>query len=508
MSKVASFISLAVIKLNRDSDVPFHRQVYESLRQGILEGRLKSGARLPSTRALAVELKLSRNTVSRAFDQLTDEGYLESRVGSGTRVTQTLPDEMLNVTLEPLDVPLEPKKLKTAQLSERGQAIVSTLYPLEHSNPYYWQTAKPKAFSPAVPALDVFPMKLWEKTLLTAWRSLNYDDLSYQPYMAVGYKWLRESLASYAQAARGVRCSPEQIVITNGTQEALSIITNLLLDKGDKVWVENPSYQGIHVALRAALAEIVPVPVDEEGLIVEAGIERANDARMAYIAPSHQYPLGVTMSLGRRLSVLNWAEENDAWIIEDDYDSEFRYEGYPLEALQGLDITGNVIYLGTFSKVLFPALRLGYMVVPPSLIEPIGAARAHIDRGLNLITQVALYHFIEEGHFARHIRRMRGLYAERQAFLLAALQENFGDSLDAEPHDAGLHLVGWLKHNQDDQAISKALLKRGVVAPSISSFALEPLKRKGLLLGYTAPEAEMLEAIEVMKEVLSSSVTE
>ncbi len=499
MSMVASFVTLAVIKLNKISSLPFHRQIYESLRQGILEGRLKPGSRLPSSRALATELGLSRNTISRAFEQLIDEGYLESKVGSGTTVTKSLPDELLKANQQ--DRGLKTVEQQTARLSERGRAILKTLNPAETANPFYWQISKATALSPSVPALDAFPMKLWEKTLLGAWRSLAPEDLSYQPAMAMGYLALREALAEYTQSARGVRCSAEQIVITNGTQEALSLISNLLLERHDKVWVENPSYQGIHVALKAALATIIPVPVDHEGLVVSEGIRRSHDARMVYVAPSHQYPLGVSMSLRRRLQLLNWAQEQNVWLIEDDYDSEFRYAGYPLEALQGLDQTGRVIYIGTFSKVLFPALRLGYMVVPESLIEPIRAARAHIDRGLNLVTQVALTNFIEQGHFVRHIRRMRGLYAQRQAYLVEQLKA-LKDKLSVEPQEAGLHLIAYLNKNQNDKTISRQLREKGVLAPALSAYALEPLERQGLLLGFTAPEAQMREAVLKMKDVL------
>lgn len=501
MSKVASFISLTLLTLERGRGQTFHRQLYEQIQQGILDGRLKPGTRLPSTRALATELGVSRNTVSRVFEQLGDEGYLASRVGSGARVTQSLPDQIVEVLAGP---PTHMNGAETpAKLSKRGRAITQSAHASWQPNPHFWQPTKPKAFSPAVPALDAFPHKLWEKMLLAAWRDVEASALSYGS--PLGYGPLREVLADYMQRARGVRCSPEQVIITGGTQQALGLIATLLLNEGDTVWVENPSFNGIHVTLQAALSHVVPVTVDQEGLKIREGVRKAPHARLVYISPSHQYPLGVTMSLTRRLELLGWAQASEAWIIEDDYDSEFRYEGYPLAALQGLDQSGRVIYLGTFSKVLFPALRLGYMVVPRALIEPLRAARVSADRGVNLLGQMTLQKFIEGNHFARHIRRMRTLYVKRQAHLLRGLQP-VSHLVQARKHEAGLHLVGWLPKGVSDHALSETLAEHGIDAPALSSFALKPLKRGGLLLGYTAPEAELSKATALFCELIAKAL--
>ena len=504
MSKVASFISLGFVELDSSSKLPLYRQLYEILRDSILTGQLKGGTRLPSTRALADEWTVSRNTVINAFSQLTAEGYLESRTGFGTCVTEELPKEILQVersrlvqTKTSASHPAPPP-----QLSERAEAIVKI--------PYRWEGALPRAFCPTLPALDAFPMALWQKVSTASMQDLSRANLG--QLSALGYTPLREALATYLQTARGVRCTPEQVIITNGTQQALTTTINFLLNRNAQAWMENPSYIGIRAALQGALADIVPVRVDSEGLVVEEGIEAAPDARLAFISPSHQYPLGVTMSLARRLRLLQWAAEKKAWIVEDDYDSEYRYAGYPLSALQGLDQDGRVIYIGSFSKVLYPALRIGYMVVPQPLVEPLHAVRAHADRGVALLSQIALARFITEGHFARHIRRMRTLYSERQQVLVDAVDAHLPGLLEVEGNDAGLHLVGWLPPNangeqMDDQAVSDELLAAGIDAPSLSSLSMLPLDRSGLVLGYTSsPPEELVPAVVKMKPILERLV--
>ncbi|MEM7348535.1 MAG: PLP-dependent aminotransferase family protein, partial [Chloroflexota bacterium] len=363
------------------------------------------------------------------------------------------------------------------------------------------EKSQPRAFSPSLPAIDDFPFKLWMKLSLESWRDLDVRELGYGA--ALGYRPLREAVATYLQAARGVRCTPEQVIITNGAQQALSLSASLLLNNGDVAWIENPSHNGAKAALRAASAKIVPIRVDDEGLIVNEALRQAEKARLAFISPSHQFPLGVTMSLTRRLELLQWAEDQDAWILEDDYDSEFRFGAYPISALQGLDRAGRVIYVGTFSKVLFPGLRLGYMVVPPSLIQPFRAARAHADRGSTLLDQVVLTRFINEGHFARHIRRMRLLYAERQSVLIEAAKTYLVGLLEVQTNNAGLHLVGWLPDGTDDTVVSQTLLDHGIDAPALSSYALTPLPRSGLVMGYAVISTEqIIESVQRMRSIL------
>lgn len=316
---------------------------------------MQPGDRLPASRTLAHELGLSRTTVIRAYEQLLDEGYADARSGSGTHVSRTLP---LGVLSARTDVPENAPD--TPELSGLAQRIVSLRRSESPVNPFYYQL--PRAFSPASPALDAFPHRLWGRSLQAAWRALESGSLNYQSALSIGYEPLRVALARYSQQVRGVRCTPEQVIITSGTQEALWALTRLLLEPGDVVWTEDPGHKGAHLIFQAAAARVVPVSVGPGGLDVEEGWSRAPDARLAYVTPSHQHPLGVTMSLGRRAELLGWAQRSGAWLVEDDYDSEFRYSGHPLESLQGLDRAGRVIYLMTFSKTLFPALRLGYMV--------------------------------------------------------------------------------------------------------------------------------------------------
>jgi GntR family transcriptional regulator/MocR family aminotransferase len=453
-----------------------HRQLYRELRDAVLSGRLPPGSRLPSTRVLAAEMGVSRNTVMGAFDQLLAEGYLEGKVGSGTYVANQLPEELLQVHGRMLSAPRHESAGGT--LSKRGTVLASS--PIIPPRPH----RAPRAFRPGPGADDHFPARVWTRLLLKRWRGPLRDMLSYgEPG---GYRPLREAIATYARAARAVRCDASQVVVVSGSQQGLDLVARLLLDPGDPVWIEDPGYLGARGALRGAGARLVPVPLDDEGLLVSAGISREAHAKMVYVTPSHQFPLGVTMSLARRLALLEWVRRSGAWVIEDDYDSEFRYSGRPIAALQGLDFTGRVIYLGTFSKVLFPSLRLGYLILPPALVEPFTNARALLDRHSPLIDQAVLADFIAEGHFARHVRRMRALYQHRHQTFIEVAQKELTGLMDVEPQDAGMHLLGWLAPGVDDAAVSRRAVEIGVEAPPLSAYALERPARGGLLLGYAA----------------------
>jgi GntR family transcriptional regulator/MocR family aminotransferase len=442
----------------------------------VLSGRLPPGSRLPSTRSIASDLGVSRNTVMGAFDQLLAEGYLEGKVGSGTYVAEKLPEELLHARTAVRDaVPPRPVE---AVLSRRGAVLASS--PIIPPRPH----RAPRAFRPGPGADDHFPARVWIRLLTKRWRGPMREMLSYgEP---AGYRPLREAIAAYLRAARAVRCDPAQVVVVSGTQQGLDIMARLLLDPGDHVWIEDPGYLGARGAFLGADTRVVPVPVDDEGLMVSCGVARQPAARMVYVTPSHQFPIGVTMSLARRLALLEWVRRSNAWVIEDDYDSEFRYSGRPIAALQGLDFTGRVIYLGTFSKVLFPSLRLGYLILPPELVAPFTNARALVARHSPLIDQAVLADFIAEGHFARHIRRMRALYAHRHATFIEAARKELGGLLDVEPQDAGMHLVGWLPQGVDDVAASRSAFAHGVEAPALSAYAMERPARGGLLLGFTA----------------------
>lgn len=496
MSNFANQHQFSIISFDRSSPIPLHRQLYEHIREGILRGQLKADARLPPTRQLAKQLAISRNTVTNAYKQLIAEGYLESSRGAHTRVTHTLPESMLHVEKTAVSTNKKPSKpdQDALHLSVHGQSFLRQPYP-------YWDRTGARPFSSSQPGVDAFPHPLWEKMLISSWRSISKDDLCYPS--PLGYRPLRETLARYIQASRGVRCNAEQVIITNGTQQALSLITTLLLNPGDAVWVEDPSYNGIKLALNLRQAVTVPIPVDTQGLRVSEGIRLAKNGRMAYITPSHQYPLGVTMSLTRRLELLQWAAEQNAWIIEDDYDSEIRYKGYPLEALQGLDQSGRVIYLGTFSKVLFPSLRVGFMVVPQPLVEPLRAARAYIDRGNAVLEQMAIQRFIEEGHLGRHLRRMRTLYEQRQRVFVEMVHDFLAPTVEVFPSEAGLHLVGWLPEGVNDEHVSAHLMQGGIYAPPLSYFSLAPVPRGGLVLGYaTISEEEIVTAVKKMRHLM------
>jgi GntR family transcriptional regulator/MocR family aminotransferase len=310
---------------------------------------------------------------------------------------------------------------------------------------------------------------------------------NYQPL--AGYRPLREAIAAHVTVTRRVHCTPDQIIIVPGSQGALDLAARMLVNAGEPVWLEDPGYLGARGALLGAGAQIIPVPVDDEGLVVEAGIARAPHARLVYLTPSHQFPLGVTMSLARRLALLDWAKRADAYILEDDYDSEYRFGGRPLAALQGLDDADRVIYIGTFSKVLFPALRIGYIILPEPLVNPFLTIRGLIDIHPPMLDQVVLTDFITEGHFTRHLRRMRTIYAERRAALLEAASNL---PLDIFSPEAGIHCIGWLPDGMDDRALAQAAVAHDLNLWPVSKFSIEPLARKGLILGYGAYGVEVI----------------
>lgn len=494
MPKRTGAFDVAAIAPDGATATSRYQQLYENLRNAVLTGRLAPGARLPATRVLAAELGVARNTVVTAFEQLVAEGYLESRPGDGTYVSRALPDERLTVkpagrrasrlaapTLPPLS--RQSQALSAARLGSWGE------------------DGPPHPFRPDLLALDHFPLAVWARLVSRNWRHRATSLLGYGD--PAGYHPLREAVATYLGAARGVRCTPEQVFITNGAQQGIDLAVRTLLDPGDPVWAENPGYRGARGALIAAGARLAPVPVDREGLQVEVGIATAPQARAVYVTPSHQYPTGATMSLARRLALLEWAQRTGAWIIEDDYDSEYRYTGRPLSSLQGLDTAARVIYIGTFSKVLFPALRLGYLVAPQPVVDAFTRLRALTDRQSPTVDQAVLADFISDGHFAHHIRRMRVLYGERQAVLVEAVRRELGGLIQIIDAEAGLHVVGWLPVGVDDQEVSSLAATAGIVAQPLTSNALAPLPRGGLVLGYAAlDEATILEGVRRLSSAL------
>ncbi|AGA28919.1 MocR-like pyridoxine biosynthesis transcription factor PdxR [Singulisphaera acidiphila] len=476
MAKGTPPVSLLAIPLDASSAAPLFRQLYDGLRGAILSGSLKPGGRLPASRTLAGDLGVSRNTVTTAYDQLLAEGYLEGKVGAGTYVTRTLPEDALLVRRG--QARGDDRTGQPGRLSRRGTLLATTPAWVVRG------AADPKPFRPGVPAMDTLPLDAWATLAARHWRRSTGHLLGYGD--PAGYGPLREAIAAHLGTARGVVCEAGQVVIVAGTQQAIDLATRLLLDPGDPAWIEDPGFVGARGAVVGAGARLVPVPVDGDGMVVSAGVARCPEARLAYVTPSHQYPLGVAMTLARRLELLCWAHRAGAWILEDDYDSEFRYTGRPLASLQGLDQQGRVVYMGTFSKVLFPALRLSYLVAPPGLVNAFVAALALAGGPPPLHTQAVLADFFTEGHFLRHIRRMRALYAERQEALVRAAKAELCGLLEVVPSETGLQVMSWLDEGINDRAASRWADAAGVVAPPLSSYTLEPSSRQGLLLGYAA----------------------
>lgn len=460
---------LGMLTLDRNAAESLGTQLYFALRGAILDGTLRPGLRLPASRILARDIGISRNPVIAAYEQLQAEGYIQGRVGAGSFVSAQLPEHLLQA---PGQKAATASSRRPLRLSQRGAAMAA----LRRSH-----ATGHTAFAPGLPDLAAFPFGTWSRLLARHWRRPTADMLfSADP---AGYRPLREAVATYLGAARAVRCHADQIFIVSGSQQAIDLIARLLIDPGDQVWLEEPGYLGTRGALLSAGAKLVPVPIDEDGLDVEAGRRAAPQARLACVCPSHQYPLGVTMSLSRRLALLDWARQAEAFVLEDDYDSEYRYGGRPLTALQGLDTQARVIYVGTMSKVMFPGLRIGYLVLPEDLVDPIRALRMHVDGHPSTLAQAALADFIADGHFASHIRRMRTLYEERQQILLDHAQA-LAPHLAIDPADAGMHLIATLPEGVDDAAVCDDAQRAGVILGPLSRFYQGHRPRRGLMFGY------------------------
>jgi GntR family transcriptional regulator/MocR family aminotransferase len=474
---------LAAAPLERDGATPLFRQLYVHLKQAILDGRIGAGVRLPATRALCALLSVSRQTVLAAYEQLMAEGYLEGAVGKGTFVSASLPAAQGQVQES------APRLLRP--LSPRGELIAGGMARvLYHEGPL-------RAFRPSMPGLDLFPFDVWRRLEARHWRHSTHR-LGYGP--GAGHAPLRELLCAYLKASRGVQCTPEQVVITSGSQQALYLLAQLLLAPGESMWIESPGYQGAVAPFSVAGARVCPVPVDAEGMDVAYAARRYPDARLAFVTPSHQLPLGVTMSLRRRLELLRWAEANRAWIVEDDYDSEYRHTGPPLASLQGMDRAGCVIYVGTLSKVLFPALRLGYVVAPPALAAALARAKAVVDRHSPIVPQATLADFIAGGHFARHIRRTRDAYGERRLALVEALDARLAGRLRHGPSDAGLDVcVHFTEEALDEETVARHARDIGIDVRTLGYYAnpaagADCAIAPGLLLGFSAFTPDVLRA--------------
>ena len=485
---------------DRGSGSPLHSQICQGLRAAILEGRLEPGARLPSTRAAATELGVARNTVIAAFAQLAAEGFVQSNFGAGTRVVHIESELIRRPATRPgtdMEVARERATDRFAPaLSARGRAIVSVIRDVPGP--------AAGAFLPGLPDVVAFPHRAWARILarhssFPAHRQLGYDNPAGDPKLCA-------AVAAYLAATRGVRCMPEQIVVVAGAQAALDLSARLLLDPGEYAWIEDPGYPGARAALLGAGARLQPLPVDAGGLDVAAGEKRRPCAKLAYVTPSFQYPLGVTLSLERRLRLLDWAERAGALVIEDDYDSEFRYRGRPIAAVQGLDSGGRVVYVGTFSKTMFPALRVGYIVAPSGLETAFAHAARNTGKTVPQPLQAALAEFIDSGRYGSHVRRMRLLYAKRQALLVALAREHLAGLLEVEPAEAGMQLTGWLAGGIEDRAVAVAGARAGLALAPMSDYWLGSDARSGLHLGYAGISENALErGVRVLARVVRAT---
>lgn len=491
MKRAASGI-LPMVPIDRASTTPLHRQIYDGFRSAILEGRLRPGQRIPSTRVLATEVRVSRFPVLNAYTQLLAEGYLESRVGSGTVISSSLPEQLTSS---------RPAGTKTLP-SKRGHRRVaarSSILPLKENFPWMVHLG---AFRVGQVAFAQFPQQVWSTLAVRHSRAMSAHSVHYGD--PLGNENLRRAIANYLKIARSVRCEPDQVLIVNGSQQALEITARVLLDPGTPVWIEEPCYRLAQLIFRLNGCRLIPVPVDEEGLEVAVGITKCPKAKAAFVSPSHQFPLGVTMSASRRLRLIEWAQSSGAWIIEDDYDSEYRYESQPIASLQGLDPNSRVIYIGTFSKVLFPSLRLGYIVVPADLVDLFVMARRVIDLGSPSFHQEVLADFIEEGHFERHIRRMRTHYGELRRLLVCRLREHLATTLSLVGDEAGMHLTAMLDTaHRDEEVATRAVRQKLSLWPLSRLYLGRP--RQGFVLGFGGiTPNEIPSAIHRMQTLLNS----
>ena len=454
-------------QLDRASRTPLTRQIYMQARSAVLSGALRPGTRVPSSRAMASKLGVARASVVLAYEHLLAEGYVESCHGSGTFIAEDLTG-------------LVPRRRSASRATKRAMPT-----PVQNFSDFERSAVQSDArpFNTGRTLIDARTAETWRSLTHRAVRRLGANDFGYTD--PAGLTELRANICDYLRAARAVRCDPEQIVITAGTQQAIDIAIRVLLVPGDEVWVEDPGYPLTHAQLLLAKVRPHPIPVDAQGLVVDAGLRKAPRARAAFVTPSHQFPTGVALSMVRRLELLAWARQSGAFIVEDDYTSEFRYSGPPLASLQGLDNTEQVIYVGTLNKALFPGLRIGYAVVPRALLQAFTGARYLIDRQPATLQQTVVSEFMQQGHFAAHVRRMRQLYREQRDALAEILMQRAAGRLDVAVPDQGMHLVAYLCDASSDIAIEAAAQRAGIVVRAISRFYRAARPRRGLMLGFS-----------------------
>ena len=472
-------MDLKQLRPSRKLDAPLYLQLYRRYREAITSGKLRPGDRVPSVRSLASELGLARGTIEVAYQMLAGEGYFTARGAAGTIVSPGV-GSLAEPSLVRLAVP-------AVHASSRPQIVAGAAPP----------------FQLGLPALDAFPRKTWARLAVRSLRSLEAAAMNYPD--PAGYEPLRRAIASYLGVSRGIVCSPDQVFVTAGYTGALELVYRTLLQKGDQGWYEDPGYIFARQFLQRAGMRLEPVPVDEEGLDVGIGRQRAARARFVVVTPTHQSPTGAALSLQRRLELLEWARLGGAWIVEDDYDSEFRYQGRPLPALKSLDRDERVLYTGTFSKVLFPGLRLAYLVVPTAQVGKFRDTVNHLPGPGSIMPQAAVASFMEQGHFARHLRKMRALYKARHGYLVDALAQTAGKRLQVQPQAGGIHVLATMTGGQRDKAVAAAAQAQGLAVQALSDWRLGKSSQGGLLMGFAnfATAEAAMASVRRLEEVLA-----
>lgn len=482
---------LPIITVDRRAAKPLNKQIYDGYRAAILRGDLHPGQQIPSSRELAFEFEVSRFPVLHAYAQLQAEGYFETHVGSGTFVSGSLPEQLMSVD-------------RTAKVSDQAPTGPRRIARRSLLFPAFENTALLRgwgAFGVHQPAFDQFPFQIWSQLVTRHCRNPQANILHH--INPLGSERFRKAICEYLRTARAVKCEPDQVMVVSGSQQALDITARVLFDPGSEIFIEEPGYALARRVLTAAGCRLIPVPVDGEGMIIAQGIRRHRKARAAFVTPSHQYPLGSTMSATRRLHLLNWAQSSGSWIIEDDYDSEYRYESMPIASLQGLDVNSRVIYIGTLSKVLFPSLRIGYIVIPADLVGRFAAMRYAMDIFPPYLYQEVLADFMLSGHFGRHVRKMRKLYGERRTALIKSIRDEFGETLEVHGANAGMHLTVTLPEGFQDQEVAAMAAKQRLWLLALSPCYLGTMARQGLVLGFGSTPAEQIpEAVRQLRSVV------
>jgi len=469
-------------------------QFYLAIKELILSGQLPAGRKIPSSRTLSEMMSISRNTILSGLDRLIDEGYLQTKKGSGTYVTSIIPDEVIQI------------KSLSHHTNSRDEKNETNINPQIKIITQLWDKTSPyaghnKIFNIGVGCTDLFPYELWGRLSGRIWRQFRHLDGKLNEPM--GYLPLRTAISKYIRTTRGLHCSEQQVLIVNGTQQAINLAAHVLLQKGDEVWLDEPGYDGALGAFTALGAEVRPVISDKQGMDIAYAIQHWPQAKMSFTSPSHQFPLGGTLSLSRRVALLDWAAENNMWIFEDDYNSEFRYTAQPLQALQGLDKHQRVIYAGSFSKMMFPGFHIGFLVVPENLVESFKIAKYYADTRTPYLDQAILATFIAEGHYARHVRRIRKACHERQRVILEAIQLYLPDIISAEPLDSGIHIICWLSAEVQESVLIEECRKVGLGVQPLSRYCQTTPERQAILLGFAAhTPAEIVAGIKRLAQIL------